>query len=78
MKIAREPLLKGAGVFLNIAAILALATEVVGIVLLVAFSSYGPNVLLGGSVTYLAVFGIAVLKAVQNRKRTSPAGNVQT
>lgn len=78
MKIDSEPLLEGAGVLLNIVAILALATEIVGIVLLVAFSSCGPNVLFGGSVTYLAVFGIAVLTAIRKRKRASPAGNART
>lgn len=78
MKIDREPLLEGAGVLLNVLAMLALAAEIVGIVLLFRFSRYGPNVLFGGSVAYLFVFGIAVLKAVRKGKRASPAGNAQT
>jgi hypothetical protein len=69
-------LLEGSGVLLNIVAILALAIQIVGFVMLFRFSSRGPDLLLLGSVTYIVAFAIAVLKAVRKRKRALLAGRV--
>ena len=77
MKVSSEPLIKGAWMLLNIVGILALTTQLIGIVLLFRFSPYAPDVLCAGGVVYLAVFCIFVVRAIRKRRRAATTGDIR-